>query len=166
MVRWVQSVTSRTRGMRPNSQITAVCVLCHRVSSALRSSVEGAFYARDITESFVQYSRFWNSQPLWPHFVSLCLQGLPRIKAESAETATDSLAHKWRSNISFPQRCPCEDAMLKMKTAEKPLNSRLFLRSLWTWVSNERCLKKWFFYTFLSLSHNYPHRKTIPTRNF
>ncbi|KAL1266264.1 hypothetical protein QQF64_001939 [Cirrhinus molitorella] len=28
--------------------------------------------------------------------------------------------------------------MLKMRTAEKPLNNRLFLRSLWTRVSNER----------------------------
>ncbi len=98
MVRWVQSYPGPVA--RVQTQITAV-FLCHRVSSALRSSVEGAFYARDNTASFVQYPRFSNGKPLSPHLVSLCLQWLPRTKAESVERATDSLAHKWRVRQPF-----------------------------------------------------------------
>lgn len=162
MVRWVQSHPGPVACVQTLRLPLCVCFCATGFPSALRSSVEGAFYARNITASFVQYPRFWNSKPLWPHLVSLCLQWLPRIKAESAETATDSLAHKWRSNLSFPQWCPCEDAMLKMRTAEKPLNSRLFLKSLWTWVSNE--VFKIMIFTPFFLSQLSPQENN--TRNF
>lgn len=53
------------------------------------------------TASLVQYHRFSNGKPLWPHLVSLCLQWLSRTKKEPVEWASDSLAHKWRGRQPF-----------------------------------------------------------------
>lgn len=101
MVRWVQSYPGPVARVQTLRLLLCGFFLCHRVFGALCGSVEGAFYARDITASFVQYPRFRNSEPLWLHFVSLCLQWLPRAKAESVERATDSLAHQWRRRQPF-----------------------------------------------------------------
>lgn len=60
----VGAVVSRTRGIRPNAQITAA-FLCHRVSTALRSgNVGGAFYADDFT---AQISEFYAISCLLKH---------------------------------------------------------------------------------------------------
>lgn len=101
MVRWVQQSYPGLVACVQTLRLLLCVFLCHRVSSALRSSGEGAFYALDITASLVQYPRVSNGKPLWPHLVSLCLQWLPRTKAESLERATDSLAHKWRGRQPF-----------------------------------------------------------------